>query len=151
MVNLSHNEIVEIERYALHQVSIFSVLDVSFNYLQTIHSYGLLRLLRLDVSHNQLTDVENDAFMGLHQTFQQLNLAFNNLTTFYADALFHQTNALHTLDLSESETHINKHALLFSSFIPSCYHLLLHCIVCTAVLVIVEPSVCLSDRQEHEL
>jgi len=101
MVNLSHNEIVEIEPYALHQVSIFSTLDVSFNRLQTVHSYGLVRLLRLDLSHNQLTDVDHDAFTGLHQTFQQLILAFNNLTTFHANELFHQTNGLHRLDLSQ--------------------------------------------------
>ena len=102
MVNLSHNDIVEIEPYALHQVSVFSTLDVSFNRLQTVHGYGLVRLLRLDVSHNQLTNVDHDAFAGLHQTFQQLSLAFNNLTTFHADKLFHQTNSLRRLDLSES-------------------------------------------------
>jgi len=104
MVNLSHNEIVEIDAYALHQVSIFSTLDISFNCLRTIHSYGLVRLSTLDASHNQLTDIDSDAFVGLHQTFQRLNLAFNNLTTFRADQLFHQTNGLHRLDLSESNT-----------------------------------------------
>lgn len=104
MVNLSHNEIVEIDAYALRQVSIFSTLDVSFNRLKTIHSYGLVRLSCLDASHNQLSNVDNDAFVGLHQTFQQLNLAFNNLTTFRADELFHQTNGLHRLDLSKSDT-----------------------------------------------
>lgn len=101
MVNLSHNEIVEIEPYALHQVSIFSVLDISFNRLQMITSYGLVRLMRLDASHNHLTDIHSDSFAGLHQTFQQLDLAHNNLTAFHADDLFHQTNALYTLDLSE--------------------------------------------------
>jgi len=104
MVNLSHNEIVEIEPYALHQVSIFSTLDVSFNRLETIAGYGLVRLMRLDASHNRLTDVSSDAFVGLHQTFQHLSVAYNNLTTFHADVLFHQTNGLHRLDLSESET-----------------------------------------------
>lgn len=101
---MSHNEIVEIDPYALHQVSIFSTLDISSNRLRRLHGYGLVRLTRLDASHNQLNEVDRDAFVGLHQTFQQLNLAFNNLTAFRADELFHQTNGLHKLDLSESDT-----------------------------------------------
>ena len=104
MVNLSHNEIAEIEPLALHQVSIFSTLDVSYNRLETIVGYGLVRLMRLDASHNRVVDVRRDAFSGLHQTFQQLDVAHNNLTSFHADRLFHQTNALHALDLSESDT-----------------------------------------------
>jgi len=105
MVNLSHNEILEIERDAFHQVSIFSTLDISFNRLRVVHSVGLVRLSRLDASHNQLTHVNSDTFTGLHQTFQQLNVAFNNLTSFHADRLFHQTNSVHRLDLSESITY----------------------------------------------
>ena len=100
MVNLSHNQIVEIEPYAFRQVSIFSSLDLSFNSLQSIRGYGLVRLSRLDVSHNQLIDIHHDTFTGLHQTFQQLNAAFNNLTQFHADELFHQTNGVRLLDLS---------------------------------------------------
>jgi len=101
---VSHNEIVEIDPDALHQVSIFSTLDVSFNRLRAMHSHGLVRLSRLDASHNQLSQVDRNTFVGLHQTFQQLNLAFNNLSTFRADELFHQTNGLHKLDLSESDS-----------------------------------------------
>ena len=107
MVNLSHNEIAEIASFALHQSSIFSTLDLSFNRLSSLTSYGLVRLMRLDASHNQLNAVAADTFNGLHQTFQQLNLAHNNLTTFHAGQLFHQTNALHTLHLSQSLFHLS--------------------------------------------
>ena len=131
MVNLSHNDIAEIASFALHQSSIFSTLDLSFNRLSSLTGYGLVRLMRLDASHNQLNAVAADTFNGLHQTFQQLNLAHNNLTTFHAgqlfhhqtfqqlnlahnnlttfhaSQLFHQTNALHTLHLSQSLFHLS--------------------------------------------
>ena len=99
VLNLSHNQIIEIELNALHQVSIFSTLDVSFNRIQTIRQLGLVRLLRLDASHNRIETIDSQSFVGLHQTFQELDLSFNNFTEFYAARLFHQTNNLLRLNI----------------------------------------------------
>jgi Leucine rich repeat len=99
VLNLSHNHIKEIEPNAFHQVAIFSTLDLSYNHLTTIRGYGIVRLLRLDASHNFISSMDVSAFAGLHQTFQELDLSFNNLTSFFAGRLFHQTNNLLRLSL----------------------------------------------------
>jgi Leucine-rich repeat (LRR) protein len=99
VLNLSHNHIKEIEPNAFHQVAIFSTLDLSYNHLTTIRGYGIVRLLRLDASHNFINSIEASSFVGLHQTFQELDLSYNNLTSFFAARLFHQTNNLLRLNL----------------------------------------------------
>ena len=48
--------------------------------------------IRLDASHNFIDSIDNTSFVGLHQAFQQLNLSYNNPTSFFTARLFHRTN-----------------------------------------------------------
>lgn len=103
VLNLSHNQIKTIQPEAFARSSIVSVLDLSYNRLRVLRRYGPLSVARLDVSHNALVAVSDDAFQHLQASLLEADLSNNNLTDW--KRLVHELEklkVLETLDLSEN-------------------------------------------------
>ena len=47
-----------------------------------MHSFGALRLARLDMSHNGMTSIAEGAFDTLHETLNELDLGYNDFQRF---------------------------------------------------------------------
>jgi Leucine-rich repeat (LRR) protein len=86
------------------QVGIMSTLDLSFNRLTTLRSYGLVRLERLDVSYNAIDNIDDEAFADLHQTLTDVDLGHNRLTELNGRAVS-RAHGLVTLDLKHNNLH----------------------------------------------
>lgn len=99
ILNLSHNQITAVESNALKQVAIISTLDLSFNRIQVLKAFGLVRLARLDVSHNVLEVIEDGVFENLHQTLNEVDLSHNNLTRI-CGPVFRRSHNVQTLRLA---------------------------------------------------
>ena len=100
-LNLSRNAITTIHNAAFHKVSLHT-LDLSYNRLHVLHSYGLLTMRRLLLSHNLLSRATEDALNNMHTLIQELDLSHNRFTTFpryILDDFF----ALQRLDLSSNQ------------------------------------------------
>jgi Leucine-rich repeat (LRR) protein len=88
----------------MFQVGIMSTLDLSFNRLTTLRSYGLNRLERLDVSYNAIETIDDEAFADLHQSLTDVDLGHNRLADLNGRALS-RAHGLVTLDLKHNNLH----------------------------------------------
>jgi len=55
-------------------------MDLSFNRLTEMRSYGLASVDRLDISYNILEKIADDALSGLERPLAELDLGYNRLT-----------------------------------------------------------------------
>ena len=102
--NFSTGWLTKVQPQSFTGVPNILTIDLSYNSIQTIHSYGfsnLHRLTRLILVGNMLRAIENYAF---HQLFQLESLLLNQmkLKIIYGNALSHLTN-LKELDLSDNK------------------------------------------------
>ena len=77
-------------------------LDLSYNYLTTLHSFGHIKLSKLHLHHNQLTSVTPDTFHQLDVTLEDLDLSFNNLSHFMHYP-FREFLSLQSLNLANNQ------------------------------------------------
>ena len=78
-VNLSHNAIHKIDRFAFHNTA-QDVLDLSHNHLTSLTHYAWRRIKKLYLHGNMIANISTDAFDDLN-TLLVLNLASNSLTS----------------------------------------------------------------------
>ncbi len=79
ILNLSHNKLRHISPHAFHEVTLHH-LDLSYNQLSTLYSFGTLKLSMLVLSHNKIHTIMDDAFMHLEGTLEDLDLSSNVFT-----------------------------------------------------------------------
>ena len=118
IVNLSHNKLKHISPHAFQQVTL-NHLDLAFNRLTTLHSFGILKLSMMVISHNRMTTITDDAFTHLEQTLEDLDLSYNAFSHL-PDHHFGDFGAIQRLnwannDLGES-LKAGKNSHLFYSF-----------------------------------
>lgn len=101
ILNLSHNKIKHISPHAFHKVTL-NHLDMSYNQLSTLHSFGMLKLSMLVLAHNKMHTIMDDAFAHLEQTLEDLDLSYNVFTNL-PDHHFGDFVALQRLNLAGND------------------------------------------------
>ena len=101
ILNLSHNKLKHISPHAYHKVTL-NHLDLSYNQLSTLHSFGILKLSMLVLAHNKMHTIMDDAFMHLEQTLEDLDLS-SNVFTRLPDHHFGDFVALQRLNLAGND------------------------------------------------
>ena len=100
IVNLSHNKLKHISPHAFHQVTL-NHLDLSFNKLTTLHSFGIFKLSMMVLSHNRMTTITDDAFSHFQDTLEDLDLSFNAFSDL-PDHHFGDFEAIQRLNLASN-------------------------------------------------
>lgn len=115
-VNLNHNRLLSNQRGTQFLISYclekLSCNFCSFYQIDDFTLSGLIKLKELDLSHNEISIVNENAFQSTKQ-LQRLDLSHNQLKTFEPDVL--QFGHLHTLCLAENrefDFHSNKGQIL---------------------------------------
>uniref|UniRef100_A0A8D8DQ52 Leucine-rich repeat-containing G-protein coupled receptor 4 n=1 Tax=Culex pipiens TaxID=7175 RepID=A0A8D8DQ52_CULPI len=115
-VNLNHNRLLSNQRGTPFLISFFleklSCHLCSFYQIDDVTLSGLIKLKELDLSHNEITIVSENAFQSTKQ-LQRLDLSHNHLKTFEPDVL--KLDHFHTLCLAgnrEFEFHSHKSHIL---------------------------------------
>ena len=80
LIDLSHNTLRYIDKESFYSVSV-QLLNISYNSLQTLQSFGSLKVIRLDVSHNNIDSISHDALQFTARTLEELDLSYNRLQT----------------------------------------------------------------------
>ena len=101
ILNLSHNKLKHISPHAFHKVTL-NHMDLSYNQLSTLHSFGMLKLSMLVLAHNKMHTIMDDAFMHLEQTLEDLDLSYN-FFTHLPDHHFGDFVALQRLNLAGND------------------------------------------------
>lgn len=101
-LNLSHNYIATIDRNAFDLTNVIYVLDLSYNRLESLQSYGSLRVGKLILSHNNITRIVKGAFDSHFDTLTELDLGWNSLDGIEEGTFTSTLSSLHYLNLAQN-------------------------------------------------
>ena len=99
ILKLRHNYISEIDRLTFLGVQIVH-LDLSYNRLITIDSFGSYSCTTLDISHNHISVVQPAALIPVSTSIRNLDLSHNNITYFNTTEIYPNMITLKRLDIS---------------------------------------------------
>ncbi|CAH1778679.1 unnamed protein product [Owenia fusiformis] len=103
IVDMSHNKINKIQKYAFHEMVAINFLDLSYNDIEALSIYfnfvGLSGLVRLNMAHNpRLHEIGGRSLVGM-SAIRHLDFSFSNLTQLVDEELW-GLKSLEYLDLS---------------------------------------------------
>ena len=76
LIDLSHNHLASIHTHAFHRVTLHT-LKLDYNQLTVLHSFGMMKLRALHLSHNLLAVIARNTFDQFSDTLEELDVSYN--------------------------------------------------------------------------